>query len=98
LPPVARGSIPVWHLFVVRTESRAQLQEFLSRRGIQTGRHYPEPPHLSPAYRWLGHGVGSFPVAEGVSKDGLSLPLFPGMTEEHLDTVIDAIKEFFARG
>jgi dTDP-3-amino-3,4,6-trideoxy-alpha-D-glucose transaminase len=98
LPPIARGSIPVWHLFVVRTESRAQLQEFLSRRGIQTGRHYPEPPHLSPAYRWLGYGVGSFPVAEGVSRDGLSLPLFPGMTEEHLDTVIAAIKEFFARG
>ena len=98
MPPVARGSIPVWQLFVVRTESRAQLQEFLNRRGIQTGRHYPEPPHLSPAYRWLGHGVGAFPVAEAVSREGLSLPLFPGMTEEHLVTVIEAIKEFFARG
>src|SRR4029453_82386 len=48
LPPPAGGRLAVWHLFVVRTESRAQLQEFLSRRGIQTGRHYPEPPHLSP--------------------------------------------------
>jgi dTDP-3-amino-3,4,6-trideoxy-alpha-D-glucose transaminase len=98
LPPVARGSIPVWHLFVARTKSRAQLQEFLSRRGIETGRHYPEPPHLSPAYAWLGHRSGSFPVAESVSQDGLSLPLFPGMTEEQLELVIDAIKEFFARG
>jgi dTDP-3-amino-3,4,6-trideoxy-alpha-D-glucose transaminase len=98
LPSVARGSIPVWHLFVARTKSRAQLQEFLSRRGIETGRHYPEPPHLSPAYAWLGHRSGSFPVAESVSQDGLSLPLFPGMTEEQLELVIDAIKEFFARG
>jgi dTDP-3-amino-3,4,6-trideoxy-alpha-D-glucose transaminase len=98
LPPVARGSIPVWHLFVVRTESRARLQEFLSRRGIHTGRHYPQPPHLSPAYAWLGHRAGSFPVAEAVSRDGLSLPLFPGMTDEQLKTVIEAIKEFFARG
>ena len=98
LPPVARGSVPVWHLFVVRSAVRAELQEFLAGRGIHTGRHYPEPPHLSPAYAWLGHGEGSFPVAEAVSRDGLSLPIFPGMTEEEVETVIDAIKEFFARG
>jgi dTDP-4-amino-4,6-dideoxygalactose transaminase len=97
LPPIARGSVPVWHLFVIRSAARAELQEFLAARGIQTGRHYPEPPHLSPAYAWLGHGEGSFPVAEAVSRDGLSLPIFPGMTEEEVETVIDAIKEFFAR-
>jgi dTDP-4-amino-4,6-dideoxygalactose transaminase len=98
LPPIARGSVPVWHLFVVRSASRVELQKFLSGRGIQTGRHYPEPPHLSPAYARLGHGEGEFPVAEAVSRDGLSLPIFPGMTEEEVETVIDAIKEFFARG
>ena len=74
------------------------LQAYLGERGVATGRHYPEPPHLSVAYADLGHLPGSFPVAEAISREGLSLPMFPGMTEQQLTSVVDAISSFFTRG
>ena len=98
LPPVPEGSRPVWHLYVVRTAKPTELAEFLRERGIGTGRHYPQPAHLSPAYAHLGYGEGSFPVAEALGREGLSLPIFPGMTERQLDSVADAIAAYFARG
>ena len=97
LPQVAEGSNPVWHLFVVRTEDPEDLAGFLRERGIGTGRHYPEPAHLSPAYAALGTRPGSAPVAETVAREVLSLPIFPGMSEAQVDTVTGAIRDFFAR-
>jgi dTDP-3-amino-3,4,6-trideoxy-alpha-D-glucose transaminase len=97
LPPVPPGSDPVWHLFVVRTGRSSELAEFLGGRGIATGRHYPKPPHLTTAFAHLGYGPGSFPVAEALARDGLSLPLFPGLTEVQLDAVTGGVTDFFAR-
>ena len=96
LPVVPPGSEPVWHLYVVRTADPAALAEFLGERGIGSGRHYPEPPHLSEAYAGLGYRPGAFPVAEALSREALSLPLFPGMTEAQLDAVVHAVKTFFS--
>jgi dTDP-3-amino-3,4,6-trideoxy-alpha-D-glucose transaminase len=98
LPPVAPGSEPVWHLFVVRTGDPAALAALLRDRGIATGRHYPEPPHLSQAYAALGHRPGAFPVTEALSRGCLSLPLFPGISEEQIDAVVGAIGDHFERG
>jgi dTDP-3-amino-3,4,6-trideoxy-alpha-D-glucose transaminase len=98
LPAVPAGSDPVWHLYVVRTAEPGTAAAFLRARGIATGRHYPTPPHLSPAYRWLGYRAGAFPVSEALSRECLSLPLFPGMTEEQVDAVVDALAEYFAHG
>ncbi len=95
LPPVPEGSEPVWHLYVVRTGSPVGLAEFLSSRGIGTGRHYPEPPHLSQAYRRLGYREGQFPIAEKVAREALSLPIFPGMTAQQVDAVIEGVTAFF---
>jgi dTDP-4-amino-4,6-dideoxygalactose transaminase len=95
LPAVARGSLPVWHLYVVRTGDPARLAAHLADRDVATGRHYPTPPHLSGAYESLGFGRGAFPVAEALADEGLSLPLSPGITEAQLDTVVSAIREFF---
>jgi dTDP-4-amino-4,6-dideoxygalactose transaminase len=95
LPVVPPGSEPVWHLYVVRTADPARLADFLAERGIGSGRHYPEPPHLSEAYAGLGHRAGAFPVAEALSREAISLPLFPGMTEAQLDTVVHAVRNFF---
>jgi dTDP-4-amino-4,6-dideoxygalactose transaminase len=95
LPVVPAGSAPAWHLYVVRTADPAALAAFLRERGIGTGRHYPEPPHLSPAYARLGHMPGAFPTAEALSREALSLPLFTGMTQPQLETVVDAIQTFF---
>jgi dTDP-4-amino-4,6-dideoxygalactose transaminase len=98
LPPVPRGSSPVWHLYVVRTAGPERLAEFLRERGIGTGRHYPIPPHLNPAYASLGYREGAFPVSEALARECLSLPIFPGLTEAQADAVIVAVREYFARG
>jgi dTDP-4-amino-4,6-dideoxygalactose transaminase len=96
LPPVAPGSEPVWHLYVVRTRDPESLAAFLRERGIGTGRHYPQPVHRSPAYAHLGYREGEFPVTEALAREGLSLPVFPGMTDEQLEAVCAGIREYFA--
>ena len=88
LPPVAAGSSPVWHLYVVRTSDPDGLATWLRDRGIGAGRHYPEPVHLTDAYARLGHRAGDFPVAEALARECLSLPIFPGMTEQQLAAVV----------
>jgi dTDP-4-amino-4,6-dideoxygalactose transaminase len=98
LPQVPEGSSPVWHLYVVRTAEPERLAEFLRDRGIGAGRHYPIPPHLSPAYRELGYPEGAFPVSEALARECLSLPMFPGLTEAQADTVVATVREYFARG
>jgi dTDP-4-amino-4,6-dideoxygalactose transaminase len=97
LPRIAARSLHVWHLFVVRSGDPVGLAAFLEERGIATGRHYPIPPHLSQAYAYLGHRAGSFPVAEAISREGLSLPLFPGLGSARLDRVCEALLEYAAR-
>jgi dTDP-4-amino-4,6-dideoxygalactose transaminase len=98
LPPVPPGSEPVWHLYVIRTARRERLAASLADRGIGTGRHYPEPAHLSPAYGGLGYRRGAFPVTEELAEQLLSLPIFGGISEAQLQNVVDAIVEFFRRG
>jgi dTDP-4-amino-4,6-dideoxygalactose transaminase len=98
LPQIAGGSKPVWHLYVVRTAEPELLADALRAQGIGTGRHYPIPPHLSPAYSSLGLGRGSFPVTEALAEQALSLPLFPGMTEPELDAVVRGVATFFDGG
>jgi dTDP-4-amino-4,6-dideoxygalactose transaminase len=98
LPPVAPGSDPVWHLYVVRTADPESLGEHLRREGIGVGRHYPVPVHLSPAYAHLGHGPGAFPVAEAIARECLSLPIYPGITESQVGRVADAVASYFADG
>jgi dTDP-4-amino-4,6-dideoxygalactose transaminase len=95
LPPTPPRSQPSWHLYVVRTADPARLADHLAAVGIASGRHYPTPPHLTAAYASLGFRRGEFPVAEALADEGLSLPIFPGMTEEQLESVVVAVKEFF---
>lgn len=98
LPRTAAGSNPVWHLYVVRTSQRDALAAHLAARGIGTGLHYPQPVHMTPAYRYLGHGAGAFPVSERYTARCLSLPLYPGICESQLERVVEAVAEFFGHG
>jgi dTDP-4-amino-4,6-dideoxygalactose transaminase len=84
----------VFHLFVVKCKRRDELQKFLTERGIQTGVHYPVPIHLHKAFALNGFPEGSCPVTEKLAGEILSLPLFPEITEEQIDTVVQTIKEF----
>ncbi len=98
LPPTPAGSRPVWHLYVVRTVDPSALATHLGTSGIETGRHYPEPPHLSRAYASLGYREGDFPLAEALCRETLSLPLFPGITEDQLETTVTAVRAYFDGG
>jgi len=95
LPTVPKGSNPVWHLYVVRTADPDRLQTVLREHGVATGRHYPQPPHLSGAYAPLGHREGAFPVAEALSRECVSLPIFPGIADEQLERVAEAVAAAF---
>lgn len=96
----------VYHLFVIqvrakdsqnRSESRDALQEFLKSKGIATGLHYPVPLHLQECFKDLGYKKGDFPVTEQLAEQGLSLPIFPEITDEQIEYVADSIKEFFRK-
>jgi dTDP-4-amino-4,6-dideoxygalactose transaminase len=81
----------VYHVFVIQSETRDNLQRKLSDAGIQTGIHYPIPIHLQPAYASLGHQHGDFPESERQSERVLSLPMFAELTEDQVRTVAHAI-------
>jgi dTDP-4-amino-4,6-dideoxygalactose transaminase len=93
LPVVDPGAQPVWHLFVVKVSERNILQKSLRERGIATGIHYPVPLHLQPAYRRLGIPAGALPVTEWAASHVLSLPMYPELTPQQIDTVSQAVAE-----
>ncbi len=95
LPIVHQGATHVYHLYVVKTKNRTELQKHLSDKGIGTLIHYPIPPHLQKAYSFLNYKKGDFPIAEEIANTCLSLPIWPGMTEENIECVCNAIKSFF---
>jgi dTDP-4-amino-4,6-dideoxygalactose transaminase len=95
LPATAAGSDPVWHLYVVRTATPERLAAYLRERGIATRRHYPEIPPASSAYAELGFRDGMFPVAESLAREGISLPIYPGITEAQLERVSAAVLAYF---
>ncbi len=95
LPPQTEGS--VFHLFVIRTKQREALRSFLFQKGIGTMVHYPVPPHLQGAYTALNFKKGDFPISENLAETVLSLPMWPGLTEEQVAWVVEQVKSFFAR-
>ncbi len=95
LPEIANGASHVYHLFVVRTDRRDELQHYLDSNGVKTVIHYPIPPHLQQAYKSSGYGKGDFPIAEKLSDTSLSLPLYPGLKDEQVDYVSDLLLKFF---
>lgn len=84
----------VFHLFVIRTDKREDLQEYLLNNGIKTQIHYPVPPHLAECYRYLGHESGDFLITERIADHCLSLPLYNGMNEEEINYVIEVINRY----
>ncbi|WP_019947785.1 DegT/DnrJ/EryC1/StrS family aminotransferase [Hymenobacter aerophilus] len=95
LPVAALGSTHVYHLYVVRTARRDALQEHLTAAGIGTLIHYPVPPHQQQAYAHMNIRKGAFPIAEELAATSLSLPMWPGMTEEQVVQVAEAVRSYF---
>ncbi len=88
----------VYHLYVVQTSERDALQAFLLEKEIQTLIHYPTPAHLQKAYSHLNYKPGALPTTEYIARRILSLPMFPELTDEQIDRVIDGIREFHSAG
>lgn len=86
--PYARHA---YHSYQVLIDDRDAARRALERRGIATRLFYIPPLHLQPAYAWLGLGPGSFPVTESTSSRMLALPLFPQISEDQIDEVVDAL-------
>lgn len=94
LPRIAPHGTHVFHLYVVRTKDRAGLMKALDAANSQHGIHYPIPVHLQEAMKDLGYTKGSFPVAEELAPEILSLPMFPELTQEQVNRVAAACKGF----
>src|SRR5215471_2079593 len=92
LPRAPQWAEPVWHLYVVRTDRRADLMAALEKAGIGSLIHYPIPPHLQAAYADLGLPKGSFPLAETLAETVLSLPMGAHMPEDHVDQVASVVR------
>lgn len=95
LPVTAAGATHVFHLYIVRTSRRDALQQHLTAQGIGTLIHYPVPPHRQQAYAHLNMPASAFPIAEEIASTALSLPMWPGMTEEQVKQVAAAVRGFF---
>ncbi len=94
LPVVPEWADPVWHLFVVRSQQRENLQAHLQQQGIGTMIHYPIPPHLQPAYSELGYKQGDFPIAEAIHREVLSLPMGPTMNVAQVTQVSKSTNDY----
>jgi len=90
----------IFHQYTIRVHDgrRDELQQYLKEKGIDTQVYYPLPLHLQPCFRYLGYKEGDLPESERASQEVLSLPMFPELTEEEQDYVVDAIMRFFRKG
>ncbi len=104
LPKEMEYSKHVYHLFVIQVkglmsksegEFRDKLQKYLGEKGIATGLHYPVPLHLQPCFSNFGYRKGEFPITERLAETGLSLPMFPELTEAQIEYVSTSIHDFF---
>jgi len=97
LPPRGSSDVkPVHHLYVVRISQRDKLKLWLEQMGVQCGIHYPLPIHLQPAYRELfAYKGGEFPKSELLSKTVLSLPMYPELRKDEIESICENIRSFF---
>jgi dTDP-4-amino-4,6-dideoxygalactose transaminase len=86
----------VYNQFTVRCESRDRLKEYMRNAGIPTEVYYPLPLHLQPAFSYLGYGPGQLPVSEAASREVLSLPLYPELTDEKQERVVRSLIDFYS--
>ena len=96
LPTERADSAHIYHLFVIRVKQRDRLLEQLQAKGISCGIHYPVPIHLQKAYASLACGPGSYPVAERMAGELLSLPIYPEMTPEQVSYVAKNLRSLLS--
>lgn len=97
LPQVAPWAESAWHLYVIRSTQREDLQRYLTEAGIGTLVHYPIPPYRQQAYVKEGFGKGAFPLTSRLAGEVLSLPMSPHVTQGQAQLVVKQIMDFVKR-
>lgn len=97
VPEEADGEECVYHNFVIRVPDRPALMEYLLKQGVETKIHYPIPIHLQFPARSMGYREGDFPVTESLSRQILSLPIYPELSDNEVNHVVERIREFYGR-
>ena len=92
LPFCADYAEHVYHIYAIRLSDRENVKQYLTEHGVDSGIHYPVPLHLQEAYEHLGYQEGEFPVSEICAREFLSLPMFPGLTEEQITRVAQSVR------
>lgn len=95
IPVTKPENLPVYHLYVIRSAQRDELQTYLKNQDIMTGIHYPVPAHLQQSFAYLGYKKGDLPVTERVVSEILSLPMYAELNIEQVETVAGAIRSFY---
>ena len=95
VPPVHHGNEHVYHQYTIRAARRDDLKKHLSDSGIGCAVYYPKPLHLQPCFSEFGYREGDFPEAELASREVLSLPVYPELTQPQRESVVDAIRRFY---
>ncbi|MGH9339419.1 MAG: DegT/DnrJ/EryC1/StrS family aminotransferase [Acidobacteriota bacterium] len=95
LPSEQEGNTHVYNQFVIECSKRDQLQEFLKQRRISTAIYYPVPLHLQKCFEFLGYKEGDFPVSERLAKESLALPIYPELSLQQQDHVVQSIRDFY---
>ena len=90
----AKGAKHVYYMYEIRVQQRDSLMGYLKQQGIECGIHYPLPLHLQPAYTSLGFRKGQFPVSEQLAQEIISIPIYPELSSEQREYVVDHIKKF----
>jgi len=94
-PKILEKSDSIYHLYILQTDKRKELINYLSQNGISTGVYYPVPLHLQKVYEPLGYTQGSLPIAEYLSHRTFAIPLYPELSEQQQNYIINTIKKFF---
>ncbi len=97
VPFIKNDRKAIFHQYTIRTDRRDELQKYLLENGIPTAIHYPIPLHMQEAFQYLDYKEGDLPVSENLAREVISLPMFPEMTEEQQDLVINEIKKFYGK-
>ncbi|MEK7616891.1 MAG: DegT/DnrJ/EryC1/StrS family aminotransferase [Patescibacteria group bacterium] len=95
LPKERDGTVSNYHLFVVRSKKRDVLLEYLKRKGVFCGIHYPIPIHMQKSLNDLDYKKGAFPITELYAKEIISLPMYPGLRTEEIEYICSLIQKFF---